>query len=154
MGAFTRPQGWARPLENDYFAVALYDTSSSAKTIITTVPAVGGEGIHMVYDVWDQEFVANTASNVSATVAPHGVEIMVRLPGTDPGVPTLPGFEGSTDVKRGSTGTVLGITYGRQEDRRQPHAEGRTSRRGLHLGHVMDLKHQRLRPARTRSRGR
>ncbi|MDO5737135.1 MAG: NPCBM/NEW2 domain-containing protein, partial [Propionibacteriaceae bacterium] len=96
-------QVWARPLKDNKIAVALYNNTGGAKTVSTTVAAVGGTGIQTVRSVWEKKNVMNTAGALSASVPARGTVIYILTPGQDPTLPTAPELEGSVSIAAGTT---------------------------------------------------
>ena len=99
-------QVWARPLTDNKMAVALYNSSGNAKTISTTLAAVGGTGTYTVRSVWDKQNVMNTSGTLSALVPARGSVIYVLTPGQDPSLPAIPELQGSATIPAGSTQDV------------------------------------------------
>lgn len=99
-------QVWARPLQDGRTAVALFNSTGSAKTISTSVSAVGGSGIQTVRSVWEQQNVMNTAGALSASVPARGTVIYILTPGQDPSLPTAPELRGSASIAAGATQDV------------------------------------------------
>jgi len=70
-------QVWTKPLSNGDFAVALLNRGTSPQLVSTTAQQVGLQhsGAYALRDLW-QHTTTETASRISATVAPHSVVLL------------------------------------------------------------------------------
>ncbi|MDR3360186.1 MAG: NPCBM/NEW2 domain-containing protein [Bifidobacteriaceae bacterium] len=100
-------QVWARPLAGGDIAVALYNPTSQAATISTTLAQVGARpGVHTAVDVWQPGQAANVVSALSDTVPAYGTAVYRLSHGGDPTLPGLVGATGSAAIMPGQTGPL------------------------------------------------
>jgi alpha-galactosidase len=68
---------WVKPLEGDRLAVGLFNRGESAAEIQVSLTDLDLEGSVEVRDVWQRKSLGSFAGTFSASVAPHGVTLLV-----------------------------------------------------------------------------
>ena len=103
-------QVWTRPLADGDIAVALFNSTASAATISTSLPAIGAtEDVYVARDVWAHEDVFNTGSAISATVPAYDTVVYRLSAGFDAELPGVVGAVGSGRVEQGGS-TEITVT--------------------------------------------
>jgi alpha-galactosidase len=81
---------WARPLEGNRTAVALFNRGEAPATVAASFAELGIDGRVSAIDVWAQRSLGAVERSVAADVEPHGVVLLVLEPSkiAEPRTPT------------------------------------------------------------------
>ena len=71
---------WARELNGRRLAVGLFNRGETAADVKTTAASLGLQGAYRAREVWSRKDLGAVGESLTATVAPHGVALLLLEP--------------------------------------------------------------------------